>query len=124
MLQANLYFHDTKTQDWISVTGKSVTSSNDDPRIKEVWSRGAAAWFGDLGDGKHTGGPEDPRMKLIEVQPSYISYWQHDVSAMGFMKEVGGAAMTGGVANTGKLRQMKEDDIAAARKRDGNLSSM
>lgn len=67
---------------------------------------------------------EDPRMKLIEVQPSYISYWQHEVGSIGFMKEVGGAAVTGGVANTGKLRQMKENDIAAARKRDGSLSSM
>lgn len=63
-------------------------------------------------------------MKLIEVQPSYISYWKHEVGALGFMKEVGGAAATGGVANTGKLRQMKDDDITAARKRDANLSSM
>lgn len=64
----NLYFHDSNTQDWISVTGESVTSSNDDPRIKEVYTNGVSAWFGDLGDGVHTGGPEDPRMKLIEVQ--------------------------------------------------------
>lgn len=63
-------------------------------------------------------------MKLIEVQPSYISYWQHDVGSLGFMKEVGGAAATGGVANTGKLRQMKEEDIVAARQRDAYLSSM
>lgn len=63
-------------------------------------------------------------MKLIEVQPSYISYWQHDVGSIGFVKEVAGAAMTGGVANTGKLRQMKETDISAARKRDAHLSSM
>jgi len=61
-------FQNSSTQDWISVTGKAVTSSNDDPRIKEIWSRGTAAWFGDLGDGVHTGKPEDPRMKLIEIQ--------------------------------------------------------
>ena len=64
----NLYFHDTSTQDWISITGETVTSNADDPRIKEVYSKGVSAWFGDLGDGVHTGGPEDPRMKLIEVQ--------------------------------------------------------
>ena len=61
-------FQNSSTQDWISITGKAVTSSNDDPRIKEVWSMGTAAWFGDLGDGVHTGKPEDPRMKLIEIQ--------------------------------------------------------
>lgn len=64
----NIYFHDSSTQDWISVTGESVTSSNDDPRIKEVYSKMTSAWFGDLKDGVHNGGPEDPRMKLIEVQ--------------------------------------------------------
>ena len=65
----NIYFQDSSTQDWISITGEAVASSNDDPRIKEVWSQGVRAWFGDLGDKVHTGGPEDPRMKLIEVQP-------------------------------------------------------
>ena len=65
---ANVYFHDSGNQDWISITGEAVTSSNDDPRIKEIYSKGVSAWFGDLGDGVHTGGPEDPRMKLIEVQ--------------------------------------------------------
>lgn len=61
-------FQNSSNQDWVSITGKAVTSSNDDPRIKEVWSRGTSAWFGDLGDGVHTGKPEDPRMKLIEIQ--------------------------------------------------------
>ncbi len=64
----NIYFHDSTTQDWISVTGESVTSSNSDERIGKLWTEGTKAWFGDLGDGKHTGGPEDPRMKLIEVK--------------------------------------------------------
>jgi len=64
----NLYFQNSSTQDWISVTGEAVTSSNDDPRIKEVYAKPVSAWFGDLKDGVHTGGPEDPRMKLIEVK--------------------------------------------------------
>lgn len=63
-----LSFQDSK-QNWVSVTGEATTTSNDDPRIKEIWSKPIRAWFGDLGDGVHTGGPEDPRMTLIEVQP-------------------------------------------------------
>lgn len=65
----NLYFQDSSTQDWISVTGETVVSDNNDPRIKEIYNKGVAAWFGDLKDGKHDGGPDDPRMKIIEVQP-------------------------------------------------------
>lgn len=64
----NVSFHNSTTQDWISVTGEAVTTSNSDPRIKEVYSKAAGAWFGDLGDGVHTGTPEDPRMRLIEVR--------------------------------------------------------
>lgn len=61
-------FQNSSTQDWVSVTGKAVTASNDDPRIKEIWNRGASAWFGDLGDGVHDGSASDPRMSLIEVK--------------------------------------------------------
>lgn len=66
--EVNVSFQDSKSQDWISVSGTATTASNSDPRIKEVWSRGAAAWFGDLGDGVHNGTAEDPRMSLIEVK--------------------------------------------------------
>jgi len=65
---ATLYFFNSSNADWISVTGECTSTGNEDPRIKEVYSKFVSAWFGDLGDGKHTGGPEDPRMKLIEIK--------------------------------------------------------
>lgn len=71
--EVNLSFEDSSQHDWISVTGEAVTASNDDPRIKEIWSKPIGIWFGDVGDGVHNGGPEDPRMKLIEVQPKCMS---------------------------------------------------
>lgn len=64
----NLSFQNNSNTDWISITGEAVTTSNDDPRIKEVYTKMVAAFFGDLGDGVHNGGPDDPRMTLIEVQ--------------------------------------------------------
>lgn len=66
--EVNITFHDSSSQDWISITGEAVTASSDDPRIKQIYSKIVSAWFGDLGDGIHTGGPEDPRMSLIEVK--------------------------------------------------------
>lgn len=65
-----LTFQNSSTQDWVSVTGSATTTSNSDPRIKEIYSKATSAWFGDLGDGVYTGGPEDPRMTLIEVKPN------------------------------------------------------
>lgn len=114
--EVQISFQDAKsTQNWISISGTVTTTSNSDPRIKEVWSRGASAWFGDLGDGKHTGGPEDPRMALIEVKSKYVTYYQTDVGLLGMAKEVVGAAVTGGVANTGKIRELSEHDLEKAR---------
>ncbi|KAF2000349.1 hypothetical protein P154DRAFT_435070 [Amniculicola lignicola CBS 123094] len=116
--ECQVTFQDTKTQDWISVSGTCVTSSNSDPRIKDLWSRGAAAWFGDLGDGKHDGSASDPRMSLIEVKAKYVVYWLHQVGALGFVKEVGMAAVKGEVANTGVLRELGEKELEMARQMD------
>ena len=90
--------------------------SNDDPKIKELWSRGVSAWFGDLGDGVHDGTADDPRMSMIEVKSRYVAYWKSTVTSLGFVKEVAQAALTGEVANTGVQRQLTEDDLEHARK--------
>ena len=47
-------FQDSSSQNWVSITGTAKVS-NSDPRIKEVYTPFLSAWFGDLGDGKHTG---------------------------------------------------------------------
>lgn len=113
--EVQITFQDSKTQDWVSISGTATTASNEDPRIKEIYSKSIKAWFGDLGDGVHTGEPEDPRMTLIEVKSKYITYWKHTVSTLGFVKEVGVATLTGSVADTGVQRQLNEQDIEKAR---------
>ena len=112
---ATVTFQNSSTQDWISITGEVVTTSNDDPRIKELYSKGTSAWFGDLGDGVHTGGPEDPRMALIEVKATYIAYWKSTSTSIGFIKEVAQASITGKVADTGVQRELTSEDIKNAR---------
>ncbi|KAF2871060.1 hypothetical protein BDV95DRAFT_494971 [Massariosphaeria phaeospora] len=114
--EVQITFQDSSNQDWASISGTAVTTSNSDPRIKELWSNGTKAWFGDLGDGKHDGSADDPRMTLIEVKAKYISYWLHQVGALGFMKEVGVAAVSGKVADTGVLRELQGADLEQARK--------
>jgi len=113
--EVQITFQDTKTQDWISISGTATTATNDDPRIKELYSPTVSAWFGDLKDGVHDGTWKDPRMSLIEVQSKFIAYWKKETSSLGFLKEVGTAALTGSVAQTGVLRELGEDDIAKER---------
>lgn len=111
-------FQNSSSQDWVSIAGTVTVASNDDPRIKELYSPMLSAWFGDLGDGVHTGKAEDPRMALIEVKSKYISYWNSQVTSLGFLKEVGLASLTGKVADTGVQRELLEKDIEAARQRE------
>lgn len=67
-------FQNSSNQDWVSVTGVATTTSNEDPRIKQVYTKMTSAWFGDLKDGTHNGTPSDPRMKLIEVKAKCMSW--------------------------------------------------
>lgn len=113
---AQITFQNSSSQDWVSVSGIATTTSNSDPRIKELHSKSVAAWFGDLGDGVHNGTAEDPRMALIEVKAKYISYWKSTVTSLGFVKEVAQASFTGQVATTGLQRQFVQEDIEAMRK--------
>ncbi|KAL8912124.1 MAG: hypothetical protein Q9171_002840 [Xanthocarpia ochracea] len=112
---AQVTFQNSSNMDWVSVSGEAVTISNDDPRIKQIYSKGVNAWFGDLGDGVHTGMPDDPRMTLIEVKANYITYWKSTASLPGFIKEVGQASLTGKVADTGVNRRLTDKDIQKAR---------
>lgn len=70
--EVQITFQDSKTQDWVSISGEATTTSNEDPRIKEFYTSTISAWFGDLGDGVHDGTWKDPRMTLIEVKPKYM----------------------------------------------------
>lgn len=52
-----------------------------------------------------------------------ISYYKAEAGALGYLKEIVAANITGGVANTGSLRQLLESDIATARSKHSDLSS-
>ncbi|KKY29145.1 putative blue light-inducible protein bli-3 [Phaeomoniella chlamydospora] len=114
--KVQLTFQDSSSQSWASVTGEAVVTSNSDPRIKDLQSPFVSAWFGDLGDGVHNGKAEDPRMALIEVKSEYIAYWQSQSTKLGFLKEIIESNVTGKVANTGVLRELKGSEIEQARK--------
>lgn len=110
-----LTFQNSSSQDWASITG-TASSSSSDPRIKELFGKSAAIWYGDLGDGVHNATADDPRVSLIELKPTYITHWKSTVGSVGFMKEAAVAAATGEVAVTGLNRRFEGKDIEALRK--------
>ena len=52
-----------------------------------------------------------------------ITYWKHEVGGLGFMKEIAGANLLGGVAVTGTLREITGSELDEARKNDSSMSS-
>lgn len=113
--QVQITFQDSSSQNWVSITGEATKVSNTSGLVKELYKTPVSAWFGDLGDGVHNGTAEDPRMAVIKVEPSYIVYWMKTVTGLGFVKEVGMAALTGQVADTGVQREFSKSDIDAMR---------
>jgi hypothetical protein len=67
-----------------------------------------SAWFGDLGDGVHTGGPEDPRVELIVVEPEEIRYWKKTQTSVGQLVNVAVSAATGRFAFSSLISDMKD----------------
>ncbi|EJU04363.1 hypothetical protein DACRYDRAFT_20917 [Dacryopinax primogenitus] len=86
----NLSFFDPSSTCWVSVAG-TAQISNDKETIDSLWKPADEAWFGDLGDGVHTGQVSDPRVCAIQVVPDSIRYW------------ISRHAMPGGTAAHGEL---------------------
>ncbi|PRP86902.1 hypothetical protein PROFUN_03650 [Planoprotostelium fungivorum] len=110
----NVSYVDPSSSNWVSVSGIAKISQ-DRNKIKELYSPATKAWFGDLEDGVHDGGPEDPRIALIEVKAHSINYW-YSKGKLATVTEMVKGAITGETAAPGSLRFLSEQDVEEARK--------
>jgi general stress protein 26 len=72
----NLGYYNNRTREYVSVSGLAHVTQ-DPARIHELYSKDWKAWFGDEG-GERDGGPNDPRLALIEVQAQSATYLKAD----------------------------------------------
>jgi len=110
----NVAYVEPSSSNWASISGKARLTQ-DRAKIREIWNPSVKAWFGDLEDGKHDGGPEDPRIALIEVKADSINYW-YSKGKLATAVEVVKGAITGETAAPGQLRLLDENDVAEERK--------
>merc|ERR1712098_677055 len=59
--------------EWASVSGKASIVTDRDT-VKKYYSPALKAWLGDLGDGKHDGSENDPRIGVIRVEAVTATY--------------------------------------------------
>ena len=67
--------------------------------------------MGDLGDGKHDGGPNDPRIGVIKVEAKTATYALVRKSAVSRAAEIAQGVITGKAATVNKLRELSEQEI-------------
>ncbi|KJX98034.1 hypothetical protein TI39_contig443g00012 [Zymoseptoria brevis] len=107
--EVNVGFIDSSGQ-WASVSGAAKVET-DRSRVREYYSQSLKAWLGDLGDGKHDGGPEDPRIGLIRVKAHTITYAISSKNIVTSTIEVAKGALTGQTAQVNKLRHLDESEL-------------
>jgi len=100
--------------EWASISG-NASIITDRETVKKYYSPALKAWLGDLGDKKHDGGPEDPRIGVIKVAANTATYAVSRKNAVGRVAEMAQGVVTGSAPAVNKLRELSQQDIATWR---------
>jgi hypothetical protein len=71
--------------------------------------------LGDLGDGTHDGGPDDPRIGLIKVKSTTAQYAVSRKNILTSAVEIAKGVVTGEVPQTSKMRYLSESELEKVR---------
>ncbi|KAL1872803.1 hypothetical protein VTK73DRAFT_1274 [Phialemonium thermophilum] len=107
---ANISFINSTNSEWASISG-TADIITDRSLIKKYYSPTLKAWLGDLGDGVHDGGENDPRIGIIRVKTVKATY---SISSKNFVAkaiDVVQSTATGKPAQINKLREISEEEI-------------
>ncbi|KAF1939610.1 hypothetical protein EJ02DRAFT_424718 [Clathrospora elynae] len=100
----------TSSGEWASISGHASIET-DRAVVRKHYSPALKAWMGDLGDGKHDGGPEDPRIGIIRVKASTAQYAVSKKTQIGGYIELAKGIATGESPSVNKLRHLSEEEI-------------
>ena len=79
--------------------------------VRKYYSPTLKAWLGDLEDGKHDGGPEDPRIGCIKVFAKTATYAIASGTILGRGAEILKGTITGSAPKVNKLRELSEEEL-------------
>jgi hypothetical protein len=89
--------------EWASISGKAAVVT-DRSEVEKFYSVSLKAWIGDQGDGKHDGGPQDPRICLIKVKTITAQYAVARKGVIGSAIEYAKGVVDGNPPAINKLR--------------------
>jgi len=100
----------TPSGEWASISGHASVDTNRE-LIRKHYSPTLKAWIGDLGDGTHDGGPEDPRIAIIRVKANTAQYAVSRHTILGGMVELAKGVVQGEAPSVNKLRHISEEEV-------------
>ena len=111
--EVNVAYFKDGSKEWVSVSGRARLTQDRD-RIHELYKPDWKAWLEDQG-GARNGGPDDPRIALIEVDARSVTYLKSDQPKVVAMFKVMHALATGEPPKVGSLRHVDGGELREAR---------
>lgn len=96
--------------EWASISG-TATVQTDRELVRKHYSPILKTWLGDLGDGKHDGSENDPRIGVIRVKTVTATYAVVAKNFVSRVAEMAQGAVTGKPAAVNNLREISEAEI-------------
>jgi len=107
----NLAYYKDRTREWVSVSGQAILTQDRD-LVRGLYKPDWKAWFPDEG-GDRNGGPDDPRIALIDVRAESVVYSKKDRPAVVQMFEIVKAMVTGSAPKVADQREVSGQELRA-----------
>lgn len=111
--EVNLAYYNNKSREWVSVSGTARIVTDRD-LIRTLYKPDWKAWFGDEG-GQRNGGPNDPRLVLIEVEAHEATFLKSNQPRAVQLFKVAKAMITGDAPKIGDMRHVGKKELEARR---------
>ncbi len=108
--RVNLAYYKDRTREFVSVSGVARVNKNR-TKIHELYQADWKAWLGAESETRD-GGPDDPRIALIEVTPQSVSYLKLDRPAAVVMLSVLKGIATGEPPKVGEVGKIDQRELA------------
>ncbi len=108
----NLAFYDSKSREWVSVSGTAIISRDKD-LVHGLYKPDWKAWLGDEG-GDRDGGPDDPRIALVLITAHSVTYSKQDRPKPVVLFNIVKAMITGEPPKVSDLRELSETELRQA----------
>ena len=109
--QVNLGYYKDGTREYVSVSGRAHVTQ-DKNMIHQLYKPDWKAWLGDEG-GARDGGPDDPRIALIEVQAESAYYLKSTQPRLIALFSVAKAILTGNPPKAGDMGELDRRALAS-----------